>query len=454
VSLEAKVGSFVLAGLFLLGTAIFLLGDFSLEARYTIHVTFHDVGNLSKDAPVKLSGVEVGKVRSLALENGLAKVTCQIRKGVDIYKGAQFSVASTGIIGSKFLAIDQGRLSQGLIEAGATVSGEDPIMLEKAMTKALGSLQDMLGELNAKGPRGSLTENLRDTVANVRELTANLNDLIETTKPGLEKAIDRTDTITAKLDQLLEKSNQMMAGLSTDKGAVGALLHDPKVKEDVKETISSVKEAASTAKDVFGRITQFRTWWNLDWRYEHMVRTSRADVGLKISPRPGRYYYAGGANLANVNDATAHGTSYAEPNRVDALLGFEGQVFGKGPYVDLGVGVLRSAGGARLTVTPFYSKPVGDQIPFGNRFSVMAQGYDFGRNRSFNGRLFTKPHYDFGLLARVTRWLGVGARVEDVQEVPRYQTWANILFEDQDVAYLFGLATFGAAGTKGRSKSK
>jgi phospholipid/cholesterol/gamma-HCH transport system substrate-binding protein len=105
VSLETKVGAFVLAGLFLLGTAIFLLGDFSTEPRYTINVTFHDVGNLTKDSPVKLSGVEVGKVKGLVLENGLAKAVCQIRKGVDIYKGAHFTVASTGIIGSKYLAV-------------------------------------------------------------------------------------------------------------------------------------------------------------------------------------------------------------------------------------------------------------------------------------------------------------------------------------------------------------
>ena len=58
----------------------------------------------------------------------------------------------------------------------------------------------------------------------------------------------------------------MMASLATDKGAVGALLHDEKVKSDVKETIANVKEAASTAKDVFVRITQVRVYWNYDWR--------------------------------------------------------------------------------------------------------------------------------------------------------------------------------------------
>ncbi|MBI3288442.1 MAG: hypothetical protein HYZ74_02860 [Elusimicrobia bacterium] len=240
---------------------------------------------------------------------------------------------------------------------------------------------------------------------------------------------------------MLAKSNTMMASLATDKGAVGALLHDDKVKQDVKETIASVKEAAGTAKDVFGRITQFRVYWNYDWRYEHAVRTSRVDIGLKISPREGRYYYVGGSNLANVSDER-RGTKvdYTQPNQVDALLGWE-----RGFY-DFGVGVIRSGGGARLTVTPFQKDPI-----FG-RLSLVAQGHDFGRNRTIQGRKFTKPAFDFGALAQVHKYVSIGARVEDVQEVPRYQTWAKVAFEDTDIAYLFGMVTFGAAGSKGRSK--
>ena len=63
-----------------------------------------------------------------------------------------------------------------------------------------------------------------------------------------------------------------------------------------------------------------------------------------------------------------------------------------------------------------------------------------------------RPDYDAGLLARVNKYVGLGARVEDIAEVKRVMAWANVKWEDQDVAYLFGLATFGAAGTKGRSK--
>jgi phospholipid/cholesterol/gamma-HCH transport system substrate-binding protein len=443
MSVETKVGAFVLSGLVLLGISIFLLGDFTFENRYDLYVVFSDVANLSKDAPVKLSGVEVGQVQDIVLENSHARVITKIRKDIDIYRNAEFAIGSTGIIGSKYLQVDQGKPSSGKFQDGDTAQGTDPLSIERSLTKALSSLTTMINDLNGDGPRGSITKNLRDTVANVRELTANLNDLIETTRPSLEKTMSRADAITEKLDSLLEKSNQMMAGLSSDKGAVGALLHDEKVKADVKETIASVKEAAGTAKDVFGRITQFRVHWNYDWRYEHAIKSSRIDIGLKISPRDGRYYYVGGSNLANISDEQGSGgrVDYAQKNRVDALLGWE-----KGPF-DFAAGVIRSGGGGRVTYTPFHNDALG------KRFSVMAQAYDFGRNRIVEGRRMDKPNVDFGVMARLHRFLGVGARVEDVKEVARYQTWVNVAFEDKDIAYLFGMVSFGAAGSKGRSKS-
>jgi len=443
ISLEAKVGAFVLAGLVCIAAAIFLLGDYTFERRYTVYVTFTDVANLTKESPVKLSGVEVGKVKDLVLEDQHAKVVAVIRTGVDIYNDAQFSIGSTGIIGSKFLQIDQGHASKGIIPPGSTIRGVDPVSIEKALTQTLDKLQGLLDDMTKEGPRGSLTHNLRDTVANVRDLTANLNDLITTTKPRLEKAIGRSDDITQKLDDLLAKSNTVMAGLATDKGVVGALIHDEKVKEDVKETITSVKDVAETAKDVFGRINQFRIYWNYDWRYDSLAATSHSDVGLFIYPRENHYYYVGGSNLANISDQpkSGHQPDYTQPNRIDGLIGWQ-----NGPF-DAAIGVIRSAGGARVTYTPFYKDPQW------SRLSFVAQGYDFGRNRNIEGVQFNKPEFDAGAIVKVQKYVSIGARVEDISQEPRFMTWAKVMWEDKDLAYLFGLATFGAAGAKGRSKS-
>ena len=437
MSIEKQVGAFVFAGLVLLGLAVFLLGDFSLERRYKEYVNFNDVGGLSKQASVRLSGVEVGKVSEIRLTDGKAQAVASIRQGVKIYRDATFSIGSTGIIGSKFLEIDQGHPDKGVLPPDSELEGVDPVSIEKALTKALNSLQDLLG---GEGKAGSVGNNLNATLSNVRSLTANLDEMVSDIRPHMTDAMARVDGISAKLDQVLSQTNTLLASLNSGKGPVGALLNDESMKTDVKETVASLRKAADSASDALGRINQFRVFWNYDWRYDSIPRIGYSDVGLKIVPRDGRYYYGGVSNLGNTSNAVRN-RDYVHYNTIDALLGWDWR------YADLGVGVLRSGGGARLTVTPFADDPLGQ------RFSLVAQAYDFGRDRVINGRHFTHPEIDFGAMFRPHRILGLGARVEDVQETKRFMTWVNVNFEDKDVAYLFGLATFGAAGTKGRSKS-
>ncbi|MBI5243572.1 MAG: MCE family protein [Elusimicrobia bacterium] len=440
MSTEVKVGAFVLAGLILLAVGIFLLGDFTLEKRYSIYITFNDVTGLAEDSIVKLSGVEVGKVRKLDFRDGKVFVDARIRTGVPVCRDSVFTVGSTGLIGSKYLEIDQGKPAAGLLQPGDVVVGIDPVSVEKSLTKALGSLQDLLGGLNGEGKKGMLANNLNATVEHVRSLTANLDEMFADIKPQLTQALTRMDDVSSKLDSILSKTDKLMANLDSGKGPIGALLNDEKMKTEVQETVTNLKDTVGSVKDVLGRINQFRVYWNYDWRYEHAIQGGRSDIGVRIEPREGRYYYVGGSNLGNESDASRRGGDYQPKNRVDGLLGF------RWGGLDLGMGVLRSGGGGRVTWTPM------KEDPFWGRFSLQAQAYDFGRNRNFNGRHFDKPQYDVGALGRVGKVVGVGVRAEDLAEATRYQSWVNVNFEDKDIAYLFGLISFGSAGAKGRSK--
>ncbi len=444
---EAKVGVFVLMGLLLTGLAIFLLGDFTLEKRYTLYVEFNDVSGLSEKAPVKLSGVEVGKVLEIRLEGAKAKVIARIKEGIPVYKNAKLTVGSTGIIGSKFLQIDQGRPDAGAWEPGSTIIGVDPVSIEQALTKALGAMQDLMDGLNGKeGKQTPLTKNinvtiehLRDTMENMRSMTANLDEMIGDTKPALTKAMQRTDEITKKLDDILAKIDKTAAAVADGKGAVGALLNDEKMKDDVKATVADAREAVGGVKEVLSNLTRYKIFWNYDYRYESAIHGGRSDIGVFISPRDDRYYYLGGANLGNDSDAL-RGNDYAKKNRIDGLLGF------KWGGVDLGVGILRSGGGARVTYTPFKDDP------FWGRFSLLGQAYDFGRDRTVNSKHLKGAVVDLGALARVTKIVGVGVRGEDLGQNSRGQAWVNVMFEDKDLANLFGLVTFGSLGKKGRGK--
>jgi len=434
---EARVGMFITAGLILLGGMILKLGDVSLKRTYPLRVSFSDVAGLPDKSVVKLSGVEVGKVRHISLDGDKAIVDIVINRGVEVYRDAHFRIGSTSIIGSKFLQIDQGHRSAGPLAAGEAIEGEVGQPLERLMADALKSVQGLLDELKGSlGQKGTLIQNLQASTQNMRDLTANMNDLMATVKPDLEHSLKKSSDVMDKLDQLLAKTNELAAKLNTSSGTVGALISDVEMKDNVKATVANFKDASASAKDALGRFGRFRFYWNATARNDPEARTTKGDIGLRIVPQEGKFYYIGASNLGTATDAPKT-SDFETKNTIDAVLGWYGK------WWEFYAGSLRSTFGLGGRLTPF------PDTVFLKRFSLVGQAYDFGRNRTIFGHQLNNPDYDAGIEVQVQRYVRLGARVQDIAAATHYQTTANVLFEDKDIAYFFGLVSFS-----GGAKSK
>ena len=436
---EARVGAFIVAGLLLMAGMILKLGDVSLKKHYYLSVSFSDVAGLPDKSVVKLSGVEIGKVKSIELEGDKAVVHIAIDNGIEIYRDSKFRIGSTSIIGSKFLQIDQGHREKGLLRDGERMEGEANEPLERLLAKALDSVQELLGDMKDEfGKKGAVMQNLEASTKNIRDLTANMNDLMASTKPDLEESLKRSNDITKKLDNLLAKSDELMSKLNSSSGTIGALITDTEMKDNAKQTVANFKDASASAKDVLGRFNQFRFYWSATARNDPEARATKGDIGLRIVPREGKYYYIGGSNLgASSNVINPHDLEVQ--NTIDAVLGWYGK------WWDFYAGALRSTFGFGARITPLPDTPVL------NRFSIVGQAYDFGRNRTIFGHQLNNPDYDAGIEVRVHPNVTLGARVQDIAKTEHYQTTANILFEDKDIAYFFGLVSFSGST---RSSSK
>lgn len=424
---ETKVGLFVIVGFVLFGTAIFLLGDYSFQKFYTINAEFTDVAGLPDKAIVKLSGVEVGKIQKIYLKNERVVVQLGIWKGVKIYRDAKVLVGSTSMIGSKYMQIDQGTPAAGVLEDGATMRGEESVALERALTRAVASLESLVGDIRGNG---GLARDLKEILTNLREATANVNELVANAQPHAEKAMERVDSITAKLDTMLTKTDAIIGKIERGDGVAGALVSDAKMKTEVSEAITNLRDASASAKAALGRVGGFRTYLKWDFKYEPLARSSKNDLGVKIYPREGRYYYLGGANMINNKDI-AKGVDYEVMNTIDAQLGWEIGSF------DLYAGVLRGSGGSGVRWKPFYNSKW-------DRISILAEGSEFTRNRFIKGRKFDKPRYDAGVDVKVNKYLSAGVRINDLAEVKRVNYTTRLIFEDKDLSYLFGFATLGS----------
>lgn len=446
---ETKVGLFLMAALGAVLTSILTLGNvqfFNRNHRY--YVDFTNVDALPPKAAVKVAGVEIGKVRRVALVDGRARVTIDVDPKVSLYADAIARVGSTGIIGTKFVELTPGTPQAALLESGSTIRGENGGSLNEMVSKLSG-----LFDTDAKN--GNAVDNLKETIANIRnvsralniamgnhaqdmeEIVLNVRDLTSSlkvfsahleevsthSKDDLKVAIEKFRGVGEKLDALLAK-------ITRGEGTIGALMSDEKTEKEVKEAVTSIKDTAASAKKVLGRFTNINVYWNGRYRYDFKDHEGKVDVGIKFVPRPGKFYAFGVSHVGEPIDDEKH-RAFERKNRIDATLGKD-----YGPFTGY-VGAIRSRGGAGLNFRPFFNLPA-----LSRRFELTTDISDFSRDRVVQGRHLDRAFLNAGAHLAITKWLWFGARAEDLLERTAFMAYTNVVFRDEDLSYLFGFLSF------------
>ena len=117
---ETLIGAVVLAvaGGFLVYAAN--TADMSVGGGYPLAAEFRAAEGLSPGSDVRLSGVKVGSVTSVALnpQNYFAVVGMAIERDVRVPEDSVAKIVSDGLLGGNFVAIDPGG-SEFMLEPGA-----------------------------------------------------------------------------------------------------------------------------------------------------------------------------------------------------------------------------------------------------------------------------------------------------------------------------------------------
>jgi len=456
LSAESKVGLFVLAGLGVLMISILLLGDIHFRPQTTLHVLFKNVEGISDKSPVKIFGVEVGSVKKVKLSEGMARLTIQLRKEIKIFKNAKARIRSTGIIGTKFLAFYPGKPEPGIPEddqrlsGGDTLIGEDVIDLEELVERVAKSLDQFTGD-------GKLGENLSATFSNLRSITDSLNAAIGHQRRQMVNIVNniegfssRAKSVAAHVDDVLtqhkeeikvaihnlketlERMNNILAGVQRGEGMAGALVSSKESGEDLKHTMSNLKQASESAKEVLARFTKVRAFWEIQSRRDFRAGVYRGDFGMRLEPRPNKFYQLMGQNLGTTGSTVEDPKDYERRNTITALLGRHW-----GPFTGA-VGVIKSRAGIEARLRPFQNTTA----PVFNRLELIGQGFDFGRDAVIKDRRFDEANYMAGARVRINPWVTAGVQSEDIAETSNLHGLINVSFEDKDIAYLMGFVSF------------
>ncbi len=133
---EAKVGMFFIAAVILATVVFFFLGDYAGRwGSLTVTAHFGDIAGLESGADVRLSGVRVGRVLKVVLEEDArfpgrpAQAIMAIDRGVMLFNTDKFFVDQGALLGDKYISIvrtekkQKKRLADGEHLSGAGLAG-------------------------------------------------------------------------------------------------------------------------------------------------------------------------------------------------------------------------------------------------------------------------------------------------------------------------------------------
>jgi ABC-type transporter Mla subunit MlaD len=121
-SIEIRVGALILVAVALIAVFTVLMAGITFQPTYTVYVSFQNPGGLTTGAPVRISGVKVGRVSDIEFlgalgqkppagqSDALIRVTAKLetRYANAIHDNSRWFVTVQGVLGEMFLAVDPG----------------------------------------------------------------------------------------------------------------------------------------------------------------------------------------------------------------------------------------------------------------------------------------------------------------------------------------------------------
>ncbi len=135
--IELMVGLFIIAGVICLGYLSIKLGKMEILGGkgYDLQATFSNSGGLKVGSGIIIAGVEIGRVKSITLENYQANVVMNLPSDVKIQEDAIASVRTKGLIGEKYIDISPGGSDKILPPGGKIRETQPAVDLEELVSK-------------------------------------------------------------------------------------------------------------------------------------------------------------------------------------------------------------------------------------------------------------------------------------------------------------------------------
>ncbi len=287
---EVTVGSIVIVAIL-----VFIFGTMWLSGRRvssgnSVTVQFANVSGLKRASPVRVSGVNVGKVEAIEfVDVGKVMVRASLPPKMQPRVDASATIVSVSLVGDYAIDFNPGQsgrpLPEGRMIAGtqdlglsgralgladradSVLLGAQTIVNQRTADQLYATLEALQATLKAtqktmqvlSDTRTGPTAQLTQTMASFRSLTTRLDSTLA--NPALARTLGRADTLTGNLaamtGQLTTTSARLdtvLAGVSSGRGTIGKFATDSGFYTDIRELSQSMKRLVDELQKHPGKV--------------------------------------------------------------------------------------------------------------------------------------------------------------------------------------------------------
>jgi len=246
-----KLGIFVILGSLLILVMAYLIGNEQNIFRPTFQITavFKNVNGLQQGNNVRYSGINVGIVKDIVMENDTSiRVYMQIQEDMldHIKDNAVAMVGSDGLVGSMLINILPGQGTGTPVTDGTEITTFSRI-----------STQDMLTTLNVTNENAALlTADLLEVTQALRNGSGILGQLLydSTMAKNLQQSFRNLRISTVQSRQAVNRLNEMIQQWQLEQSALTLLMDDPEFSNQIRSVVSNLDSSGQEIRELTGRL--------------------------------------------------------------------------------------------------------------------------------------------------------------------------------------------------------
>ena len=225
LSKEIKVGVLALvAGVVLYFGFQYLKGTDLMAVQREYHAVYNNVSGLKRANPVKINGVQVGKVANLTLvEGNRVVVTFDIERQYRLNDSTRAIFASASALGDKEIQLIVGNGTRLLADGDTLIGRSEAGMLDVFAEQAKPIVRD-----------------LDSMVVNINKLVKQMQGLSQ----PLGGTLQNLQSTSGKLDNILAQNQAAIRGIANNLNSMSAALNDPQT--GVKPLMARLNAAGDT----------------------------------------------------------------------------------------------------------------------------------------------------------------------------------------------------------------